>query len=723
MENYFTVPDSEYKRELDPMSDYIDIQTFYLSRMTGRHEDACRNFVIEQLKPGGQFEFKDPAVAYLSREGSRDRSRANTTVMEYIASVRNRNYIMVPSWSVNVPSYVKESLYTGYIDATSMVRAKYKKAMFIAEQRGDVSEVKFNDGMQSSAKTSINSISGAALSPSTINHTQSLHPALTSVCAASTCLANLNTEKLIAGNRIYTSYQTTLDNIITITMRADLGLLKIAMDEFNIHYPSAEETMKCVTKSTHLYWRNQEQTDKLAKLVDTLTPIERAAFVYTGDMYHLYMYNPDLVTDFINGFTIRTSDVLDMEQAVRVSDNADSDVSVVAKLVCKEYMMGTTLNDLKKDAPEKYGEVCANMLVVERHLERFKSLIQGVFRSPFLNPGGNRFMIPNMLREAVLTSDTDSTIYTAQDWVKRITGTLGFEDKHYNVGSVISFLVNKTVYHQLAMMSKNMGVEDKNLHMISMKNEYYFPVYALTNQTKNYFAFISVREGNVYSKMKLEKKGVGLRSSKIPRNVMDRFDDYIKHLMNSIIEKQKFTLDDLFDIPYDTEIMVRDSILEGKSEYFQTAQIKDAGSYKGGFDAPAQKLHRLWSEVFAPKYGEPPEIPYVALKISTNLTSGRKLAEWIDSIEDRALANRLELFLKNEQRKDLGTIFVPKMTIGFGLIPHEIVSVINVNKQLMNVTSPFYLTLESFGFYLKNPNNTTMIHKHYKRVENIKRVN
>ncbi len=722
MINDFTYPDNQYKRELDPMSDYIEMQTFYLSRRSGRHPDECREYVIRELKPGGQFEFKDPTVAYLSREDSRDRTKANTTILEYIASARNRNYIMVPSWSINVPSYVKESLYTGYIDATSKVRAKYKKAMFIAEQKENITEIKFNDGMQSSAKTSINSISGAALSPSTVNHTQSLHPALTSVCAASTSLANLNNEKLIAGNRIYTTYQATLDNIISIVIRADLVALQAAVNEFELVYPTVEDTMECINKSTNLYWRDKEKTNKLQLLVETLTPLERAAFVYIGDMYHLDKHNPKVVSAFLKGFTWRTTDVLPLDEADAINKSADSDVSVLAKLICKEYLMGTTLWDLREDAPEKYGEVCANMLVVENHLKTFSALIKGVFRPSFLNPGGNRYAIPDMLREAVLTSDTDSTIYTAQYWVKRITGNLGFDDEHYSVGFAISFLVNKTVHHQLAMMSKNMGFEDKNLHMISMKNEYYFPVYALTNQTKNYFAFISVREGNVYSKMKLEKKGVGIRSSKIPRNVMDEFDKYIHFLMNRIIEVQNITLDEMFDIPYRAESMVRDSILEGKSTYFQTAQIKAADSYKGGYDAPAQKLHRLWEHVFADKYGAAPPIPYTALKISTSLTSKKKLDAWINSIEDLELADRMRSYLKNEARKDVGTMYVPQVTIGFGTIPPEIVSIINVNKQLMNVMSPFYLTLESFGFYLKNPSNTTMIHTHYKPRDDIKRV-
>lgn len=720
--NYFTYADKDYKRELDPMSDYIELQTFYLSRMSGKTPEEARAFVISQIRPGGQFELKDPTVAYLHRENGRDREKGTTTILEYIASARNRDYIMVPSWSITVPSYVKESLYTSYIDMTSKIRSKYKKAMFIAEQKNDEAAIRFNDGMQSSSKTSINSISGAAMSPSTVNHTQSLHPALTSVCAASTSIANLNNEKLLAGNRIYTTYQTTLDNIISICIRADLPLLEIAMTEFNIHYPSTDDVMTCINKSTDLYWRSEEQTAKLRSLVEKLTPLEKAAFVYTGDLYHLDKFNPDLVYDFLQGFSQRVNTMLDLPTAEAVYKEADSDVVVAAKLLCKEYLMGTTMEDLKTEHPDQFGVVCANMVVIEEHLERYKNLIKGVFRSPFLNPGGNRYMIRNMLREAVLTSDTDSTIYTAQYWVKRMVGNIGFEDAHYNVGATISFLVNKTVYNQLGLMSKNLGFEDKNLHIISMKNEYYFPVYTLTNQTKNYFAYISVREGNVYSKMKLEKKGVGLRSSKIPSNVMERFDGYVRSMMDKIISCQKITLDELFEVPYNTECMVRESIIEGYTDYFQTAQVKSADSYKAGYDAPIQKLHRLWEDVFAPKYGSPPEIPYVALKISTNLTSAKKLAAWVNSIEDEELAARLQSYLLNENKKDLGTIYVPKTTIGFGTLPTEIVSIIDVNKQLMNVMAPFYLTLESFGFYLKNPNNTTMIHMHYKPKDDIKRI-
>lgn len=714
MLNPFTYEDNEYVREFNPIADYIDIQTLYLSRMTGKPTDYCKEFVTNNIRPDGLFPIRDPEVKYLSRENSRDRYRTMTTMGRYIKSIRDNNFIMTPAWSVYVPTTVEESMYVGYIDKKTSVRSKYKKAMFIAEQRNDTTAIKFNNEMQQSAKIGINAISGAALMPATINYCASLHNSLTSTCAMSTCLANLNNEKLIAGNRLYLTYQFVLDNICTVVLKTNYDALKTAMDKYDIYYPNTDDVMECIAYSSDIYWRDSTKMNKLRFFVDTLTPLEKAAFLYIGDLYHLDKHNPELMENFFKGFIQRTYENMDIEEAEKQIKSADSDTEILAKLICKDYMMGTTLEDLKESAPEKYGQIASNMVMVQNHVKRFEDFIKGLLRPNFTNPGSNRFGVPNMVRRAVLTSDTDSTIYTAQHWVKRFNGNIGFEDRHYNIGFVVSFLVNKTVFHQLALMSKNMGLEVKNLHKISMKNEYYFPIYVLTNSAKNYFALKSVREGNVYSKMKLEKKGVELRSSKVPKNIMNRFDEYIVSMMNKIIEKQNITMDELLSTPYEVENEVRQSILNGEPLYLPTQQIKNKEAYKVGDNAPALQSHRLWEHVFADKYGPAPELPYVALKVSTKLTSKRKLEEWLGTLEDSEFKNNLVNYLKNEGRNDLSTIYVPKLTIGFKGLPKEILSVINPDKQVMNVMSSFYLTLESFGFYLRNPNNTVMIHEYYK---------
>lgn len=712
--NYFSKKPNEYIRDFDPILNYVKIQSFFLSRMTGKTLVETTEFVKKNLEKDGKFPIKDRQVKYLSRENQIDRVRAMTTIRGYIDNIRKKNFIMSPAWTAYKPSYMGESLYVSYIDWKSKERSVYKNAMFIAEQRGDKEAVRFNDEMQSSSKIGINSISGAALMPGTINHCQSLHPTLTSTCAASTSLANLNNERLIAGNRPYLSYQDVIDNICSISVATNLDTLERAMVKYRMHFPSTDDVMDCILYSSRNYWIDEVKEAKIRNLVDRLQPLEKAAIVYSGDLYHLYKHNKTQMEEFMNGFTKRTYDVLPMDEAISYMKMADSDVRILAKLICKDYMMGKTEDDVKEQEPEKYSQICANVRDIIKHLHSYKEFIEGFLRPEFVSPGGQRYTMHSLVRKAVLTSDTDSTIFTAQWWVKALNGDMGFEDRHYNVGFTISFLVNKTVFHALAIMSRNMGMEDKNVHMISMKNEYYFPVYVLTNSAKNYYAFKSVREGNVYADMKLEKKGVELRSAKIPKNVMNQFDDYIKNVMNTYIKNLKLTLDDVLLEPYKTETEVLNSVLDGEAKYFQTAQIKTPDGYKLGEKAPPMFYHRLWEEVFAPKYGDAPPRPYVALKISTTVNNKSTKNKWIDSIEDKELARRLDEFLAREGRDDVSVIYAPKLTLGLNTLPTEIKQVMDVNKQLMSVMSPYYLSLESYGIYLRNPNNTTMIHDSYK---------
>lgn len=713
MKNYFCYDDTQYQRDIKPFHNYIDLQAFYLSKLSGKPFEETKAYVIKNIKKDGKHPLHDPKIKFLSKLETRDRKRSICTYSEYIKLVNKHDLIMTPSWAGYIKSNKVLSLYTPYISYRSDVRSAYKKELFLAELKNDKAGIKFNDGMQSSSKIYINNISGASQAPHTINYTASLHQSLTSTCATSTALANLNNEKLIRGNRPYMTYQMTLDNLVVISMKSDYPALKKAMDEFGLVVPTVDNVMECILYSAELYWRDDEKVAKLRRYVETMTDLERCAFVYVGDMYHIYKFNPEIFKEFFLGFTNRTKDSLSLEEAEAEVKDSDSDVEILAKLICAEYLMGKTLKELKEENPAQYGEVAANMRMIKAHMERFKIFIMGFLRPPIVNPGGNIRVMKSLVRRAVLTSDTDSTIFTSQYWVKELTGYIGFEKEHYNIGYTISFLVNKTVYHQLALMSANLGFELKDLHIISMKNEYYFPIYSLTNSSKNYFAYKSVREGNIFKKMKLEKKGVELRSAKIPSSVMQYFDKWLMTTMDIIIDKQSITIDELFDIPYKTELMVKDSILNGETMYFQRGQIKDAKSYKVGENAPALQTHRLWEEIFAPKYGHAPPLPYMCLKVSVDLTTKKKLNAWLDSIKDQALKARAIEFFKKTNTTTLAVINVPALTIGKRPLPEELLTCVNVNKQLNNVTSPFYVVLEAFGYYLRTPDNTNMIYHYY----------
>lgn len=715
MPDYFSYPTTEYKRQFTPIADYINLSAIYISRLSGKDLTACKQWVTDKIRPGSdhKFEIKDPQVKYLSREDTRDRIERSTTLMHYVAHINRKNYIMTPAMHVYVPSYVEESQYTPYIEAESADRSKYKKAMFIAEQVGDNAGVKYNDGMQSSKKISVNNISGAAMSATTVGYTGSLHQSLTSVCGKSTPLANMNNEKLIMGNRPYLSYQFVIDSISTVLLCGEMDRMQTAVDEFNIHLPSVDEVMECITYSSDLYWQSSTHIAKIRRYVSTMTPIERAYFTYAGDLYHFDKHNHELTLKFFNGFIEGTTDKYQDADPDAYYKSCDADVATVARLICKDYLAGKVLDDVKETNPEQFLEIVQNAKKVNEHLDEYANLIMAILRQPYCAAGANRNVMPNMLRRAVLTSDTDSTIYTTQYWIKRISGRLGFDDIHYRIGQAISFFVNKTVFNQLAIMSKNMGAEDKYLHTISMKNEYYFPVYSITNATKTYFAGINIREGNVYLKRKLEKKGAMLRSAKIPVWVSSNFDTYLNHLMNQVSQYMELTLYDVFHIPYTTESIVRRSVANGEVTYYSPAEVKPEAAYKRGPAEPIRAAHSFWETVFAPKYGSVPE-PYTALKVSTSLSSKRKLVEWIDQIEDRELAARAKDYFEQSGRKDLNTVYVPQMLVSTTGLPSELISALDVNKQVLLITAPFYTVLEVFGFYLKNDRMTMTICDYYK---------
>lgn len=62
MNNPFVLTADEYKRDINLLRSYVAQNTLFLSTMTDQPIERCREFVIRQIKPEGQFPVKDPAV-------------------------------------------------------------------------------------------------------------------------------------------------------------------------------------------------------------------------------------------------------------------------------------------------------------------------------------------------------------------------------------------------------------------------------------------------------------------------------------------------------------------------------------------------------------------------------------------------------------------------------------------------------------------------------------
>lgn len=723
--NAFTFNPEKYTRNLDIVTTYIDQQSDFLSRMTGDALQTTRHFVIENMKPGGLFPLRDPKITYLAKEtkgnrqfydghfpedGSKTEDRYDPTILGYLKRVTDNDLLLAPTLTVYFPPKFKKSLIAEYIGQNLKLRKYYKHKMFELELQGDADGQAFYEILQTVCKIKNNSVSGAHASPSTPLYNKSSHSTLTSTCRVSTSYGNANNEKFLMGNRHYWCPDVVTANIFTIIQNTDYDALITAVNLYNVHIPTVDEVMDCITYSTNLYWRNADIMAQIREIVCSLTDHERCAFVYIGDLYHLSKHNDALVRGMISSLMIQAQPQT-LDNPDEVIKSLDGYTLPLVMSICSDIIDGMSLGDLKKTNYNAYCGVASVGIQVTQIVESYRPLIEGFWKPRTLAP--SIATLPSIIRRAVVTSDTDSSIFTNQYWVEYMLGRLDFSPESFKIGNITTYLTAQLVKHTLALLSANLGIETPQIHQISMKNEYYFPIFTLTSSAKHYFAYISSREGNVYKKLKLEIKGVELRSSNAPPSVMDTVKDYVRYLMDMAMTEGTMTIDQVLGPIYDLEKEIMDDFESGGYKYLRSMQIKDSESYVNKEDSSAYQQYLFWQDVFAPKYGTIESPPYQAIKVSILLGNKTKTQRWLETMEDQALADRARKWLEVNKKQAITTLMLPKTIIESVGVPKEILDVSDKRKLLMGIVSPFYLILESLGIYLKNDNMTTMVYDLY----------
>lgn len=706
--NPFVLPKKEYKRDINVLKHYVQDTATYLAQMTGRPLNECLSFVRDQVRPGGQFEFKDPQIVYMERGENGDREKKLGKLSVYLNEAIREKELIAPTLTTYIPASKKKSLLVDFIDGNVKARGVAKKAMFKAKMEGDKFMEVFKKNEQQGKKLNNNAISGAHVSASTPLYNKTAHSTLTSNCRSTSGYGNANNEKFLCGNRHYWSPDIVRNNIISIINHTDYDAMEAAMHEYGIRHPSVEETMECINYSVALYWRGSDQIQKLRTLIESLTDLQRSAFVYTGDLYHLMKYNEEVVRRFITRLSMRVDAI--HPNPSEIVDKAPEDHRNLASQICMRELKGKTVRDIVNTPA--YGIYASTVENIGKVLSDYRTLIRAFWVTENVPASVAHF--PDSIRRAALTSDTDSTIFTVQDWVVWHQGKLGFDEPSMAVAATMIFLASQSITHVLARMSANFGIEESRLHQIAMKNEFKFDVFVPTQVAKHYYAIISCQEGNLYEEYDKEIKGVHLKSSNAPKAIMGEAKKMMEFIMMSVVEEKKISIEYILSWVGRIERDVIDSIKRGSFEYFRRGQIKTPASYVDGENAAAYQQYLLWNEVFAKKYGKITSPPYTSIKISADLDSPARTLAWINSLEDKDIAQRIADWLKRSNRKHVGSTFMlPEPCISSSGIPEEILSAIDVRKIVLDTTKVFYLILETLGIYMLNGKTTRLVSDHH----------
>lgn len=702
----FVKPPEEYQRDVNILRDYVRSMSTYLSKMTGEPIEACYKYVMQETRPGGSMPIKDPEVAVLVRQKNGDRKKVPNTLQGFLGDVYAGKEILSPSMTSYLNPDQKESLLGMYITGNLAKRKDAKHQELIAEMDKDLVRTAMFSGLQTSLKTKNNSLSGAHVSEHTFLFNKTAHSTLTSTCRAAASYGNANNEKFIMGNRHYWSPDAVTANILSIITHTDLTALEQLINNRGLIYPSVDQIMELIKRSTSPYWRNDNSMAVIHRFVETLLPVERAAFAYVGDFYHLAKFNDQFVRTFME----RLSRCVQVPAAdpTAIMKKADGDLKMFVCVVManyREHLKGMTLDKVQKELPEDYAMVASTAQSVMETVSDYLDMIRVLWVSD--NMPSEVAYTPTIMRRCAITSDTDSTIFTVQHWTQWYVGKLDFTPTSNAVAAGVVYLASQSIRHILAQLSANMGVVVRHRGMLQMKNEFMFPVFGLTPLAKHYFAYRSAREGNVYAEFEPEIKGVNLRNSAIPPNIMGKAKKLMLWVMDEIVAGRKISYRKVLKIVADVENEIASSIRRGSYEYFSTTTIKTKESYKNP-GSSNYAHYALWEEVFADKYGHAEAPPYVAVKVSVDADNPTKFKRWCDSMEDKAVGEKLKQHIASKGRNSITTLLLPQSVLMVKGAPPEIIAGTAVRQLVSELCKSFYIVLESLGLFLMNSNLSRM---------------
>lgn len=709
----FVKPLDHYKRRIDLIADYVADSARYLSLMTGDPLEQTRAFVVKSITTGKRA-LKIPRAQFLQRNAVGDRSIQQLPFNQYLSRAIGNNEIMAPTMTTYLPTTQKQSLLAIYIDGNLTSRDTAKHAMFQAEMNGLKALMATYDSQQSTFKIKNNALSGAHCSPFTPLWNKSAHSTLTSVCRSATSYANANNEKFLYGNRHYYSPDVIKANIISIVNHSDLAAFERVMAAWQLRHPTVEETMGCVRRGSHAYWRNPEQLQIIEAVLTALQPVERSAFLYTNDLYHLSLTNPDFVHELLRRLAVKATDpILDTEVAKAALKGMDDNMKAFVSILCADELKGKDTKALLKrvEAGEEgalhdCGIVAATAVAKKETIEAYGDFIQTFWVTD--NLPSSVFSIPGIIRRGVLTSDTDSTIFTVQTWVEWQHGKIDFSPEAIATANSVVYLAGQLVRHILATLCGNMGVEPHQILRLEMKNEYYFPVFLLTSRAKHYYAYMAAREGLVFQVMKHEIKGVALRSSAVAEEIIELSHATMFGIMDAILKGDQIELLAIVRRVATIEREVLAEVQKGSFEFFKKTRIQDRSAYKA--DNGGNFMHyELWEEAFASKYGHAPEPPYQAIKAS--LTTGKKGAfqQWLTDMPDPEIAGRIKAWAERTGKLYIGTFYMPAINLIAHGVPSEISMVVDTRSLVAQLMESFYLILEGLGVYARNKKITRLI--------------
>lgn len=677
--------DDEYKPNRNIVTNWHKQAAFYLSVYYGYKYENMLEIVSTVFLPDKNG-FKEAKFKVVKKNKVGDREFHVMTAREFFGTAEQNNYHLSPSLVAYTHSDTKQSVNAFGTEQFIEFRRLYKGKMKDSKSAGEAEAAAAYNEIQNALKIFNNAQSGAMSSSGTPLYNKSGHTSLTSTTRSLTGTANILNERFITGNRLLLSYNKTMELFISTLVAADRVLIQKVIDRYQMFYATTDQIMSMVKRCANYYWNDPVKLEAIRLFIADLTPLDRTIILCTMDLCGLYETNRDLMKDFFNDWMkIPAFDEAANDSEYVEPANADYKILCITKLgkgVSKKQT--NALNTYHLSLEEKWGD-----------------FLKAFFRANI--PPSNVFSIKELVRENVVTSDTDSSIYSVDMIVDDYATN---KEDVLSLNGVLTYFIRCIAVDQHLKLSRNMRVSKKYERRLNMKNEYLFSAYLTTAMSKHYCALQLMLEGILNDKPKLELKGVHLRGIKIALKVREFTKDLMHRLLNAVYEKTTLDASELLKNVADMERALTTELQEGGYSWLTKNTIKEESAYTKA-ESSIYYYHELWEAVFADTYGEGPVLPYKAYKINLDLSNKTRIKNYLESIKDSPIGIKLRDYLKD--RAHLTSVYVPSDKIGvIGGIPKEILPIIDTRLIIAQNFRSIYLLLEALGIFILNSKGTKL---------------
>ena len=688
--------DSNLYNKMDsPISEYFKQASLYISKKKNIPIREAGKLVKEAINKYSKK--KNPGVKYYTKDDNGDKIVVVDKLSNYVKDSLASNEIIAPSFTTYTDPKVKKSVHAEFLQENINKRKVDKKLAFKFKQEGNLDKRLYYNTLQNTRKIFNNSLSGAYAAKGTILYNPSGHYTLTSMTRSVTSIGNAITESMVASNKHFKDYNVTINYITAIIEKVDMCKVEIVLTKYNLTRPTAEQVMDEILYSSRNYWESEIYEKKILEYLKTLNTVELSAVCYLNDINAVRKYNSDFMKTFLGKMSKRvTSGSKDpLADMLKTSEP----VANLVSHICAPDIKGMDVNYEEMKETDTLKILASTAVNVNNTLLEYGDFIRAFFVTEVMPP--TIAYIKDMFRDSIVLSDTDSTCGSYDNWVRWYYGTMEFTNRAVALTASVMTINTQVIDHYLQVFTAKMNMPEENRPLIKMKNEFFWNLFTSTNVSKHYFANILIQEGNVFAEPDLELKGVHLIASSVHQDIRDIAYQTIDYIHTTLSSGNKISLNYLATTTANLERKIIEDIRLGNPSIFRVDKIKEESAYKLDRLKSPYIHHMLWTEVFKDKYGNPGVPTYMVINVPTKLKSRNAIKHYLEKLEDREIATKLERFLSKYNKDSLGTFRAPLNVVSGKRLPDEIYQAVDFHKVVTNNVNIMYLILESCGFFRK----------------------